>query len=209
MVNSKSDQVRTAWLARWRRCIIGRLCIATESSGVHSACLIRPAPSMRDRLWNNLIDLRFKAYYYGEYASFLSNANTAISIFLAVVTSATVAAWLHESTWASACAVVIFITQVVSAARPFLPALRKSHDYTQCSLALEKLFIGMEERWNDCEKQDDESKYESAVTELRERLHRFDCQHSSLPTPDWKFLSNRARRRIDRFMELNHGQQEQ
>jgi hypothetical protein len=164
---------------------------------------------MRERLWNNLIDLRFKAYYFECYATFVSVVDTVISIFVALVTSASVGAWLHNKEHAAICAVVIFTSQAVSVARPFIPSLRKSQEYTKCSLALEKLYISMEAVWFKCENAKNDDGYGPALEDIRDKLHRIACLHVNLPTLELWFLTKRARRKIDGFMALNFSSHEQ
>jgi hypothetical protein len=158
---------------------------------------------MRERFWNNLIDLRFKAYYYECYAGFVSVVDTVLSIIIALVTSVSVGAWLKNRDEAELCAAIILIAQALAVIRPLIPSLRKSAEYTKCALAHEKLYNAMEAIWFKCEAAGNDGGYGPALSELRDKLLKIDCQHTTLPIWDVWFLKSKARRKIDDFLRLN------
>jgi hypothetical protein len=158
---------------------------------------------MRERYWNNLIDLRFKAYYYECYAGFVSVVDTALAIVIALVTSASVGTWLRNRDQAEACAAVILIAQALAVVRPLVPSIKKSAEYTKCALAHEKLYVAMETVWFQCEAAENDDGYGPALAELREKLLKIDCHHASLPMWDVWFVKRKARSKIDDFMRLN------
>ena len=122
---------------------------------------------------------------------------------MALASSASVGLWLvwkeHPALWAS----IIGASQVIIVAKPFLPFLRKTADYTRCALELEKLYNSSEKIWFECEKTKEAAGYETALAQLREKKLKIDTTFSSLPLPEVRYITRKAREDIDSFMQLN------
>lgn len=158
---------------------------------------------MRTRLWNNLMNVRFQAFYYDRYAGVIECLDKGSAIFLATVSSTSVAAWLVWKDYPAIWATAIGFSQVIIVAKPFLPFLRKSADYKRCALELERLYNLSEKFWFECERLDVEAEYEKQLAQLRDKKHKIDTQFASLPLLNLSYLIKKSRADIDDFMNLN------
>lgn len=158
---------------------------------------------MRERYWNNLINVRFQAFYFERYATFIECLDKGSAIFLALASSTSVGAWLvwkeHTAVWAS----VIGVSQVLIVVKPYLPFLRKASDYTRCALALENLYNTLEKTWFECDRENEAVDFERALAQLRAKKLTLDTHFSSLPMLSLNYITTKARKDIDAFMKLN------
>lgn len=158
---------------------------------------------MRERFWNNLINVRFQAFYYQRCGSYVEIIDRSLSIFLALVSSTSVGLWVFWKNNPILWGAIITISQLVIIVKPFLPFLRKSAEYVRCAFELERLYNTTEKVWFACERRANDAEFERAFCQLRERKTKVDARISSLPTFPFWYVTKKARNDIDEFMRIN------
>lgn len=76
---------------------------------------------MQERYWKKLTDKRYQLIYINEYYDRCVRLQRAINIFLALTTSGAIAAWAIWKEFPIVWAVIIAVSQVVTAIKPYLP----------------------------------------------------------------------------------------
>ncbi len=139
---------------------------------------------MRNRIWNNLANIKFKALYTCE-CSKKSGFWSRTASFLLAITSATgVAAWAlwqqHTTTWAF----IIGGAQLLQIAIPFIPFLKHETDFLTMSFEFERLYLEYEKLWYAVE---EETIEQNAAMEtfykLREREIEIEHSHKDARCP--------------------------
>lgn len=99
----------------------------------------------QNRYWNTLKELRTHVIYLHLYAEHSERRDKAISIFLALASSTSIAAWAIWKDQQMIWACIIAVSQIISAVKPFLP-------YKQRLLAIFDLNDKIQELALECEK---------------------------------------------------------
>ena len=148
---------------------------------------------MRNRLWNNLADIRFRACYAHAYSSFLRFCGGAYSFILSFASAASVATWAIWARYPSVWASIVAIAQVLHIAKPHLGFLKSEPEVLSMSFELEQLYLAYERLWNDCEhKIISESSAEERFYELREKEIDIDRMYRSATVLTFGFLVSAA-----------------
>jgi hypothetical protein len=104
---------------------------------------------MQAQYWRYLTQAKADAVYYGLYAESAEWWDNALSIFAAIMTSGSVAAWAiwkkYEWIWAA----LVMLNQLLAVTKQFLPFKKRISPLRQVSRAYEEIFLGAEGRWHD------------------------------------------------------------
>ncbi|HBR93309.1 MAG TPA: hypothetical protein DEA90_04005 [Opitutae bacterium] len=156
---------------------------------------------MRERFWKNLINTKFQAYYYIDLAWLIENGDRMINFIIGFVSSASIAAWaLWDNIpwlWAS----IVVVSQIIIVAKPYLPFIKDVNTYIEYSYDLERLYLEYEGHWHQLEKVDFDGA-EEIFKKLRQSELAINEKFKKIQTPDLKILSSAARRKIDKFVEI-------
>jgi hypothetical protein len=135
--------------------------VVTEQSHV--------SPS-RNRIWNNLANIKFKALYACECSRMASRWGRLASFGLALTSASSVATWAlwqqHTRIWA----IIIGVGQLAQVALPYVPFLKNEKEYLGMSFEFENLYLEYEQLWYDLQdKTVTETSAKERLTQLRAR----------------------------------------
>ncbi|HYL99765.1 MAG TPA: hypothetical protein VEZ90_12480 [Blastocatellia bacterium] len=161
---------------------------------------------MRDKVWSNLANVKFKAMYSYQYSRSADRIGRLTSWFLALASASSVAAWAfwkaHPAIWGG----IIAVSQVLQVTKPYLPVIGSDKELLEMSFDYEQLFLEYEKLWNEVES---ESVDEKAVTQRIEELHKkaleIERTHRNVHIPTRKRLSEQVYADVEKFLKLNFG----
>jgi hypothetical protein len=137
--------------------------------------------SLRNRVWNNLVDIKFKALYACECARKADLFDRVLSVVLAICGSAGVAAWSIWQQHARIWAVVIGVSQVLAVARPYLPFLKNESKFLGVSFELEALYLEYEKLWYKLESNSTDASLASRFDKLRRKALEIEKHGPQFP----------------------------
>jgi len=157
---------------------------------------------MRARLWKNLANIRFKAFYCNRCSTLAGTCGRAYSLFLSFASASCVAAWAiwqkHHIIWA----VILAIAQVLHIARPYIRFLKSEKEFLAMSFEFKHLYLSYERLWYDFENGVvTEEEAEKRFYEFRKREIDIERTYQSTHTPQINFLMSKAQR--DTYSELS------
>ncbi|MDQ0392649.1 hypothetical protein [Labrys monachus] len=103
--------------------------------------------SEQQRYWNQLVLVKIVACYVRRYRDEHSQWIRSIGLFKAVATSATIGAWIIWKEYAIVWGVVVGATQVLDAAKDYLPQVKNRHLASEFVSSVEKILIDAEFEW--------------------------------------------------------------
>jgi hypothetical protein len=137
------------------------------------------------RYWQELIDLKRDCFYVDRYLSKTEHIDRAINIFLAFTSSAAIAGWALWQHVGFLWALLIAGSQVVNAARPWLPFSRRLKALSMLSPEYSALSIIAERDWYAVASGElTEAEIHARYIELKSRKHeitRTAMAEASLP----------------------------
>ena len=161
---------------------------------------------MRNRIWNNLYNIKFKALYTCECSRRAESYSRLYSLFLALSSAGSIATWAIWKQIPSAWASLIAVSQILHVAKPYFPFIKNDKVFLEMSYEFESLYIEFEKLWYSFEEgkitNDEVAKkfYELRDKEISiEKIHQVHC-------PDiikWKLKINEA---TDAAIALNFKQ---
>ena len=159
---------------------------------------------MRTRLWNNLANIRFKAFYCNRCSTFSGILGRTYSFFLSFVSAGCITAWAiwqqHPILWA----IIVAIAQVLHIARPYIMFLKSEKDFLAMSFEFKHLYLSYERLWYDLENEIVTAELaEKKFYELREKEIQIERIYQSTYTPKINFLISKAQRDTDSELSLN------
>jgi len=101
----------------------------------------------QERYWAQLKDLRTQVFFLNFYAAESENRDKAVDIFLAFTSSASIAAWAIWQHYPMLWALIIAISQVVTATKSFLPYKKRLKIIPEFSDAIEAIALESEKGW--------------------------------------------------------------
>lgn len=160
--------------------------------------------TMRTRLWNNLANIKFKAFYCSRCSSLAGTCGRAYSFFLALTSAGSVAAWAiwkqHPVVWAT----IVALAQVLHIAKPYIPFLGKETDFLAMSFDFERLYLQYERLWYDFDADKiPTEEAEAGFYQYRERELDIERTHKAVGCPEIGFLVRKAQRDTDSALALN------
>lgn len=102
---------------------------------------------MRDRIWYNLQNSKFKCTYLSKTSNRSFVWGNTYSFFLAFASASSVAAW---TVWNNVPAIwggVVAISQVLYIAKPYIPFFKHDRDYMEMAHAYDNLYLAYEKLW--------------------------------------------------------------
>ena len=136
---------------------------------------------MRQRIWNNLVNVKFKSMYACECGRKADLYDRCVSIFLAFFSSASVGAWYfwkaHQTTWA----VLIAISQIVAVTRPFISFFKNEAKFLGTSYDYDALYDSYKELWYRFVANSSDPNLESALNELGRKEREIEKRSPTFP----------------------------
>jgi len=159
---------------------------------------------MRTRIWNNLANIKFKAFYCSKCSSLAGTCGRVYSFFLSFASAGSVAAWAIWKQCPGLWATIVAIAQVLHIAKPYIPFLGSDKDFLEMSFDFERLYLLYERLWYDFENntittdQAGETFYQ-----YREKEIEIERTHRATSCPEIGFLVRKAQRDTSTALALN------
>ena len=102
---------------------------------------------MRTQIWYALCNVNFKAYLIGILVSKYQRRARSINIFIALVTSSSVAGWTIWDKYKAIWGVIIVVSQVVNIIKPYIPYTKFVNKLNSISQELNSLTVDYEKLW--------------------------------------------------------------
>lgn len=102
---------------------------------------------MQERYWRYLVQIKAWIFYIDEYTDNSYKWEKRINIFLAITSSSSIAAWAIWSEYGFIWALLIAISQVVTAIKPHLPFSKRLEVLSRISNQLQTLFNKADFQW--------------------------------------------------------------
>jgi hypothetical protein len=99
------------------------------------------------RYWNLLKELKVHVIYLHHYAANSEWWDKAVNIFLALTSSSSIAAWAIWQKYQMVWAVIIALSQVVTAIKPFLPYKQRLKGISELNDRIQELSLECEKNW--------------------------------------------------------------
>ena len=102
---------------------------------------------MRNRLWDNLQNAKFKSEYLSKVSKRAHNWGNGYSFFLSFASASSVAAWTVWSDIPGVWAAIVSISQLLHIAKPYFPFLKNDRELFEIGFQYESLYILYEKLW--------------------------------------------------------------
>jgi len=102
---------------------------------------------MRDNIWYSLVNAKYRAILFDECSRLASFTGQGYTIFLAIVSSTSVATWALWSKYPAIWASIVGISQVLHVIKPHVPFIKLGGDYRDISNLFESLYLQYEKLW--------------------------------------------------------------
>ncbi len=102
---------------------------------------------MRDRIWNNLYNIKFKAIYTCECSKKADQYGRYYSLFLAITSTSSIAAWTIWEKVPYLWAIIIAVSQFFHIAKPYFPFIKHDKAFLELSYEFETLYLEFEKLW--------------------------------------------------------------
>ena len=159
---------------------------------------------MRNRIWNNLANIRFKALYTAQVSRRAYYVGNAYSFFLAFAAASSVSAWAiwekYPVVWAS----IVAISQVLHIAKPYVPFIGRDREFMEMSLQFELLYLAYEKLWFDYAKDDhDEDVMEKTFYGCRKKELDISSRFKHIVCPEIKSLMAKSDAETNKYLGDN------
>jgi hypothetical protein len=105
---------------------------------------LQATDEQRTRVWSRMAEIKFAAIYSKMCARSASRWTNGIAAFVGIATAGSIVTWTIWQTVPKFWAVVVGATQVLVAAKPYIPFLTRDKDYSDSSNKLERLYLDYE-----------------------------------------------------------------
>ena len=165
---------------------------------------------MRTAVWNNLANVRFKAFYAGRCSSFAGTLGRFYSFFLSFVSASSVAAWAIWKQYPCVWALIVGVGQLLHVAKPYIPFLGAEKDLLAMSFDLEKLYLEYERLWHRMESGDlSASDADGVFYKYREQEIEIERAHKANQCPELSWIVQKAQQDTDEAIARNFDTGEQ
>lgn len=159
---------------------------------------------MRDRIWNNLYNIKFKALYTCECSKKAERYGRFYSLFIAITSAGSIATWTAWEKIPSVWAVIIAVSQVLHVAKPYFPFIKNDKAFLELSYEFEALYIKFEKLWY-CLENDkitlDEA--EQQFYALRDKEFNIEKNHKEIHCPEFDSWKEKVNESTDNAIKIN------
>ena len=152
---------------------------------------------MRDNIWYSLVDAKFKAIFLNECSRTASFIGQGYTIFLAIVASTSVGAWVVWSKYPAIWAIIVAVSQLLHVIKPHIPFLKQGGIYRDMSNMFESLYLQYEKIWYKLQQSSmDYKKVEKDFYNLRKEELEIETKYAVHP-PRFQWLMRKSRKELD------------
>ncbi len=156
---------------------------------------------MRDRVWNTLVNVKFKALYTNECSVKADSYGRLYSFFLAFASASSVAAWSVWDSYPFVWATIVGVSQIMHVAKPYIPFIKNDREFLKMSASFEKLYLDLERLWYaiESEKIEHESA-ENTFYSFREKI--VSIEHDGVNCPEVSKWVNKITDKTDHSLSI-------
>ena len=159
---------------------------------------------MRDRIWTNLANIKFKATYTGKVSRRSYNIGNIYSFFLAFASASSVAAWALWEKIPLVWATIVVISQILVIAKPYLPFVKGDREFADQSLLFDELYLSYEKLWFEYAKHNvGEELIEKKFYILREKELDIHTRFKHIICPKFKKLIHEADKETNTYLQTH------
>lgn len=144
---------------------------------------------MRDRIWANLQNMKFKSTYTANMSKFTHYIGLLYSFSLAIASASSVAAWAIWKIYPLVWAWIVGLSQVLHVAKPYVPFVKNDKEFMEMSLMYESLYLLYDKLWHVNEKT---TKFEQVIEdryyELRQQEIDLAERYKHIICPEFKWI---------------------
>lgn len=143
---------------------------------------------MRERLWEYLANIKFKALYACDCSKKADKYGRLYSLFVALAsTGGSIATWAIWKEIPSAWAIIVATSQGLHIAKPYFPFIKNDKIYLEMSYDYEALYLELEKLWYSLENESITIEdAEKRFYKLREQELKIDKSHKGAHCPEFK-----------------------
>ena len=159
---------------------------------------------MRDRVWNNLADTLFKSIYLNKVSNQAYHWGNAYSIFLALATASSVAAWAVWEKFPVLWATIVAISQILHIIKPYFYFIKNDKEFIEMSLMFEGVYLSYEKLWYDLQKNGlDMDEAEKIFYENRQKELNISKSYKHVVCPTINSLMTKADTETNNFLQTH------
>lgn len=148
---------------------------------------------MRDRIWKNMANIKFKAIYTNECSRSADSWGRAYSFFLSFASASSVATWATWKELPVVWACIVGVAQLFHLGKPHLPFLKHDKEFLEMSFEFDSLYLEYERLWVAYEDERiTKIEAEDKFYKLREREAKIEKAFKQIYCPRFKGLIARA-----------------
>lgn len=153
---------------------------------------------MRDRIWYNLQNSKFKCAYLTKVSNRAFIWGNAYSFFLAFTSASSVAAWTIWNNVPAIWGGIVALSQVLHIAKPYVPFFKHDRDFMEMAHIYDKLYLSYEKLWFKFEKEKiPENKAEKEFYSLRDKEMNMNNHFKHVYSPNFKGLVKQASEEVN------------
>jgi hypothetical protein len=125
---------------------------------------------MRDQIWYNMLDCKFRSYYFEELLTKFQINDIRLNIFLTLTSSGGIASWVIWNKFAILWAIILSAATVLNVIKPYFPLNKYIKEINSKVMKLENLHLDFERLWFKSEYDDiSEKERHEILMELKKR----------------------------------------
>lgn len=160
---------------------------------------------MRIRIWNNLANIKFKAFYSARSSSLAGCCGRLYSFFLSLSSAGSVAAWAIWDKYQIVWAIIVGCAQILHVAKPYIPFLGKEKDFLSASYDYDTLYLKYERLWYDLENEKiEKQEIEKLFYKYRQEEIDLEKRHKASSCPEINFITKKAQKDLNTYLALNY-----
>lgn len=159
---------------------------------------------MQDRIWNNLANIKFKAFYTCHLSRRAYYIGNAYSFFLAFASAASVSTWALWEKYPAIWATIVAVSQVLHVAKPYIPFIKGDRELMEISLQYELLYLNYEKLWFDHQKSNcNKITVENTFYKYRNKELDINTRYKHVICPEITSLIAKADAETNNFLVAN------
>ena len=152
-----------------------------------------------------MANVKFKSIYTSKISTRSYHIGNFYSIFLALASGTSVAAWAIWSKYPYVWATIVAVSQVLHIIKPHILFIKNDKKFIEQSLLFESLYLEYEELWYENRKENiDSGKIEHKFYELRKKEHDISTKFKDIVCPKFKGLIKLSDTETNRFLQTNY-----
>ncbi|MGQ4807875.1 hypothetical protein NKDENANG_01240 [Candidatus Entotheonellaceae bacterium PAL068K] len=160
----------------------------------------------QQHFWQALVHLRVHIYYLRQFHLRDERRQTRLDMFLAVTSNGSIATWAIWGKWPILWAIIIGLSQLINAIRPYLPYQRRIRAITALNRELDELSLHAEHRWYAIAEGHltNEQIHDETIELKRRKSKAEDTYLGSLPFPENDKLLQEAESQATTYFRTNY-----